>query len=190
MSSKLFFYDLETTGVKHWQNGIHQISGIVVIDGKEMERFNFKIQPNPACIIDEEALKIGGITKETLSTYMPMKEGYGQILGLLAKYVDKYNKQDKFHLIGYNNAGFDDKFLRAFFVQMNDSYFNSWFWGNSIDVMVLASYHLRKERTKLKDFKLSTVAAYFGVQVDENKLHDALYDVELTKEIYDTIEMF
>ena len=25
--NKLFFYDLETTGVKFWKNGIHQISG-------------------------------------------------------------------------------------------------------------------------------------------------------------------
>ena len=32
--SKLFFYDLETTGVKHWKNGIHQISGRIVIDGE------------------------------------------------------------------------------------------------------------------------------------------------------------
>lgn len=33
--SKLLFFDLETTGVKYWRNGIHQISGAVVIDGKE-----------------------------------------------------------------------------------------------------------------------------------------------------------
>lgn len=31
---KLFFYDLETTGVKYWQNGVHQISGAIVIDGE------------------------------------------------------------------------------------------------------------------------------------------------------------
>ena len=30
--SKLLFFDLETTGVKFWRNGIHQIGGIVDID--------------------------------------------------------------------------------------------------------------------------------------------------------------
>ena len=35
MTSKLLFFDLETTGVKFWRNGIHQIGGIVDIDGQE-----------------------------------------------------------------------------------------------------------------------------------------------------------
>lgn len=38
MTSKLLFFDLETTGVKFWRNGIHQIGGIVDIDGQEAER--------------------------------------------------------------------------------------------------------------------------------------------------------
>lgn len=41
---KLFFYDLETTGVKYWKNGIHQISGAIVIDGEVKERFNFRVK--------------------------------------------------------------------------------------------------------------------------------------------------
>lgn len=27
---KLLFFDLETTGVKFWRNGIHQIGGVVI----------------------------------------------------------------------------------------------------------------------------------------------------------------
>lgn len=45
--SKLFFYDLETTGVKDYKHGIHQISGMIVIDDVEKERFDLKVQPNP-----------------------------------------------------------------------------------------------------------------------------------------------
>ena len=33
--SKLLFFDLETTGVKFWRNGIHQIGGIVTCDKHE-----------------------------------------------------------------------------------------------------------------------------------------------------------
>lgn len=186
---KLLFYDLETTGVKHWRNGIHQISGIVVIGGEEKERFNFKVKPNEKAEIDKAALDVCGITEDDLKTYMDMRECYGKLLGVLTKYVDKFNKSDKFHLVGYNNAGFDDKFLRAFFTQLGDSYFGSWFWADSIDCMVLASYALRSERAKLANFQLATVAKYLGVEVDTTKTHDALYDVQLTRAIYNNIEL-
>ena len=103
---------------------------------------------------------------------------------MLGKYVDKFNKKDKFHLVGYNNASFDNQFFRAFFTQNNDVYFGSWFWADSLDVMVLAANHLRKERARLVDFKLKTVAAHLGIEVDESRLHDAEYDIDLTYQIF------
>ncbi len=36
---KLLFFDLETTGIKYWRNGVHQISGEIVIDGVTKESF-------------------------------------------------------------------------------------------------------------------------------------------------------
>lgn len=56
--SKLLFFDLETTGVKFWRNGIHQIGGIVDIDGQEVERFDIRLAPNPAATIEQEALDV------------------------------------------------------------------------------------------------------------------------------------
>jgi len=195
MTEKLFLFDLETTGVKYWRNGIHQISGEITIDGETKEQFNFKVKPYHACDIEDEALKIAGVTREDLLTYQDMKEVYQEIEKMLAKYVDKFNKTDKFHLVGYNNSAFDNAFFRAFFVQNAldkksadyGNYFGSWFWSDSIDVMVLASNALRKERDKIENFKLSTVARYFGIEVDDAKLHDAMYDIYLTKEIYKKI---
>jgi len=137
---KLFFYDLETTGTKFWKNGIHQISGAIVIDGQVKEFFDFKVRPNESALIDDEALKIGNVSLEQIKAYPSMKEVYSKIITMLSKYVDKFNKKDKFHLAGYNNASFDNPFFRAFFVQNNDFYFGSWFWSDCIDVMVLASY--------------------------------------------------
>lgn len=49
--AKILFYDLETTGVMYWKNGIHQISGIIDIDGEIKETFNFKMQPNPNAVM-------------------------------------------------------------------------------------------------------------------------------------------
>ena len=187
--SKLFFYDLETTGVKHWKNSIHQISGRIVIDGELKEEFNFKTKPNPNCIIEEEALAVAGIKKEDLENYQPFNQTYKEIVNMLSKYVDKYNKKDKFHLVGYNNASFDNQFLRAFFVQNLDNYFGSWFWSDSIDVMVLASNFLREKRDSLENFKLMTVAKHLDIEVEEEKLHDALYDIHLTQQIFNKVSL-
>ena len=139
---KILFFDLETTGIRYWRNGIHQISGEIVIDGECKESFNFHVRPNPQCDVDEEALKICHVTKEQIFAYPPMEEVYKQFTQMLSKYVDKYDRSDKFFLAGYNNASFDNYFLKAFFVQNGDNYFYSWFWVNSIDVMVLATQHL------------------------------------------------
>ena len=43
---KKIFYDLETTGVDHRRNGIHQLAGCIEIDGEIVESFNFKVAPN------------------------------------------------------------------------------------------------------------------------------------------------
>jgi DNA polymerase-3 subunit epsilon len=185
--NKLFFYDLETTGVKFWKNGIHQISGKIVIDGETKETFNFKVQPHKDAIIEDEALAVGGITREDLANYKPMHEVYSELIAILSKYVDKYNKTDKFHLVGYNNASFDNQFFRAFFTQMGDNYFGSWFWADTHDVMVMASVYLASSRAKMPNFKLSTVAKEFDIDVLDESLHDALYDIELTEQIYNEI---
>ena len=181
---KLFFFDLETTGTNPARHGIHQISGMIEIDGVEQERFDFKVRPNPKAEILDEALAVGGVTREQIEAYPPMGEIYGKLTDLLSRYVNKFNKADKFFLVGYNNAAFDNQFLRGFFLQNGDNYFGSWFWSNSIDVMVLASQYLMGERHLMSNFKLSTVASQLGVTVSEDKLHDALYDIYLTREAY------
>ena len=53
--------------------------------------------------------------------------------------------------------------------------------------MVLASEFLKNKRHGMKDFKLMTVAREVGIEIDEAKLHDATYDIMLTREIYKII---
>ena len=185
---KYVYFDLETTGVMHWKNGIHQMSGAIEVDDVVLDEFNFKVAPNPKAIIDKGALDVGGVTEEQIKEYAPMSIVYKDFTALLAKHVDKFNKTDKFFLVGYNNASFDNQFLRAWFVQNNDNYFGSWFWSNSIDVMVLASEYLKEVRHTMVDFKLKTVAKQLGIEIDEKKLHDAKYDIHLTSSIYKIIK--
>ena len=75
--SKLLFFDLETTGVKFWRNGIHQIGGIVDIDGQETERFDIRLAPNPAATIEHEALDVAGVPWSRYSRINLWKKGTG-----------------------------------------------------------------------------------------------------------------
>lgn len=184
---KLFFFDLETTGTNPGRHGIHQISGEIMVDGVTREQFDFKVRPNPQAQIEEDALKVGGVTKEQILAYPPMYDIYRKIINMLEKYVDRYNKKDKYFLVGFNNASFDNQFLRGFFLQNGDQYFGSWFWSNSFDVMVLATPYLAANRAEMENFKLATVAKALGIEVSEDNLHDASYDIALTKGIFQIV---
>lgn len=184
---KLLFFDLETTGTLVNKHGIHQISGMVVIDGEVKETFNLHVQPNPQALIEPAALEVGGVTETQIKAYPPMGVIYNQFVDMLSKYADRYNKKDKFFLVGYNNASFDNQFLRAWFIQNGDKFFGSWFWANSIDVMVMATPYLADQRADMENFKQGTVAKTLGIAIDDSKLHDALYDIEVCKAIYDKV---
>jgi len=179
-----FFYDLETTGVNHKQNSIHQIAGFIEVDGIVAEEFDFKVAPNPKAKIEEDALKVGNVTEEEIKAYPAMEVVYKKIIKLLGKYVDRYDPIHKMYLTGYNNRKFDDLFFRAWFEQNGDSFFGSWFYTESLDVQVLAAEYLIPRRHNMKAFKLKSVAKELGLVVEEDKLHDGVYDVYLTREIY------
>ena len=182
-----FFYDLETTGLDSHKNAIHQIAIIVEVNGKIVESLDWKIRPFEGAKLDPIALKVGNVVEAQIMSYPDSTEVFKRLKSMLSKYVDKYDKTDKMHLVGFNNRYFDDRFLRAWFEREGDSYFGAWFWADSLDVMVLASQRLIHERHRMKNFKLMTVAETLGVEVEEAKLHDGVYDVAITREAYNKI---
>ena len=97
--------------------------------------------------------------------------------------MDRYDTLDKFHLIAYN-AKFDTDHLRAWFAKNGDKFFGSWFWHPPLDVMSFAAIGLMRRRPSLDNFKLLTVAEALGLEIDEERSHDALYDVELAREVF------
>ncbi len=185
---KIFAFDVETTGVDSNRNCIHQISFKLVVDGAIKEAGTRNVRPHPKAVIEDEALKISGVTREILDSYtMSQKDLYDELVLMLGKYCDKFSKTDKIYLAGFNNAKFDDLFLRKLWDMNGDQYFNSWFWSNSLDAMILATPYLAYDRPAMANFKLATVAAACGVYVDEKMLHDAEYDIHLTLEILKTV---
>jgi len=180
---KLIYIDVETTGIAFPQSGLIQLAGAIEIEGQKPQTFQYHIQTFPDDVIEEEALAINGITREEMAGFDNPRKVYRDFINLLEKYVDRYDRADKFHFIGYN-AIFDSNHLRAWFEKNNDKYFGSWFYFPPIDVMGMAALHLMTRRAGMKDFKLLTVARELGLKVDEEKMHDARYDVGLTREMF------
>lgn len=179
-----FYYDLETTGLVAGTHGIHQMSGLIEVDGEVVKEFNYKVKPREGSVLDPMALEVGGITKKDFEGYEPMADVYRKLVGLLTRYIDKYDRTNKAFLCGYNNATFDDIHLRQWFLDMGDPYFGSWFFGESLDVRILAAQYLLDRRATMPSFKLSAVAKELGISVDDTKLHDAWYDIYLTRKVY------
>lgn len=182
--SKLLYLDLETTGLYSWKNAVVQISGEVEIDGVTKEKFNLLVKPFAGAVIEDTALKVNGRTREELETFTCAPEIFNVFRTMLEKYVSKWNKKDKFFMVGYNSHSFDSQFLREFFKKNGEKYYGSYFWSAGHDVMLLAAYKLSEVRHQMKDFKLMTVAKQLGIEVDESRLHDAEYDIEITKAMY------
>jgi DNA polymerase-3 subunit epsilon len=160
---------------------------IIEIDGEVKETFDLKVQPFPNQIVTPESLEINNITMDMLKTYPKPKDVHKEFSELLCTYVDRYDKSDKFFMVGYNSAGFDDQFLRTWFKNAGDNYYGSMIWWPTIDVAILVMDAIKEQRNKFINFQLPTVAKMLGIEVDESKLHDALYDVYLTRELYQKI---
>lgn len=184
MKQVLVFFDTETTGTNPNRHSIHKLSGMVEVDGKVVEKFDFKLKPHPKAEVTSEALAVGRVTEKQIMAYPPYENAYAGFLKMMSKYIDRYNKVDKAWLVGFNNRSFDDVFLRKLFYLCKDEFFGAWFWSDSLDVMVLASQYLMDRRRVMSSFKLVRVAMELGIEVDETKLHDSNYDAYLTREIY------
>ena len=181
--SKIMFIDTETTGLEIERHALVQIGAIIEIDGEVKEKINLDIAPFPNAEISESALRVIGKSPSELTAYPSSVSQYKEFKSILAKYVDKYNKADKFHFVGYN-AVFDDAFLRKFFKRNGDSYYGSFFWWPPIDVAQMAQLTFMETRASFKSFKLQDVATKMGLDVNAEQLHDALFDVELTRDIF------
>lgn len=179
---KIAYVDLETTGTDPAKHGIHQIALLIVADGQLAESADFNVRPFEDKEIVQEALDVAGVTKEALERYRSPAIVMPQLQEVLGRHVDKFNRLDKLVFAGYR-ADFDNQFLRRFWSDCGDRYFGSWFYNGVVDAMSLAMLALGEERASMPDFKLGTVAEYLGIKTDIDGLHDAMYDIKLTREV-------
>ena len=180
---KLAFIDVETGGLNIGRDPVLQISWILRVNNEEYSN-NVFITANPKDC-DPVALEVTGIDPESEQA---IQEEYAVRLLIqdLKKFIDPDNPKDRFYFVGFNCQTFDSAFIRRLFVKYYYRY-SDYFWDPTIDTMLLAAGCCLGQRQKLGDFKLVTVAKSLGLTVDEDMLHDSLYDVMLTKDIFDIL---
>lgn len=184
---KYFFFDTETTGLDPDRCAITQLAG-VLFNGEEKENINIFMRPFPGAQISAEALEAQGQTMSHLEILPDERDGFRGLLSILDKTVDKYNREDKIFIFGWN-VGFDVQFLRALFKRNGNDFFGSYFFTPPIDVMSIAADRLQSVRSKLQNFKLETVYDFIFPEKKGivNKFHDATVDAQATLDIYEKI---
>jgi len=184
---KILWIDLETTGCSPTKNGIIQAAFLIDIDGEIKEKHNFFIKPDPELSVKLQALEVSGITEKQIETFESEKVVYEKIKTIFDKYIQKFDSDDKFVIGGYN-IKFDIGFFTSFWKRQKDDYLFSYF-GSSLDVMQLVTLAILKGKIeKPINKKLTTIADIFNI---EFKAHDALADIEATRELENKlIELF
>jgi DNA polymerase-3 subunit epsilon len=182
---KTLYFDVETSGTDDKVNGILQLAGTIECEERGKERFSFHMKPFPDQIIEDSALEANGITRAEIESFADPVVCYDEFLRIIGKYVGRYDKTDKLTLIGYNSR-FDDGFLREWFTRCGADKFTygSHFWWPAIDVSNMVAVKYRESRSDFENFKLMTVAKTLGIKVDEERAHEAGYDVLITKAVY------
>ena len=180
--NKIIFIDTETGGVNPEKSALIQLSGIIRIDKKDVEKFNFYIKPFENSEVNEKALEVQGRTLDELKAekYIEEKEVYKQFINLLDKYIDKYDKTDKFIVAGYN-VRFDVDILKALFQRHGNNFLFSYLDSSMLDPL----YSIRLLQIAgilpvLENNKLETWCKYFGIEFEA---HDSLEDIEATKKL-------
>ena len=185
MEKKFVYFDVETGGLDFKVNPILSLAMLYEYKDKR-DSLVVYIKPEQDQVCEAGALEVNGFTMKEINSdkFVSYKEAYSIIIKWLSGKINKFDKRDKAWLVGFNSQSFDTPFLIELFNRNSDKYFFSWFWPENMDVRILAGMKLMNQRPSMPNFKLMTVAKHIGLNIDESKAHDAIYDVEITREIF------
>lgn len=181
MKSKKLWFDTETTGIDPFKHDIVQIAGLIEIDGVICEEFNIKCAPTNLETVSQEALDVTGLTLDEIKSWQAPGFALNQLLKIFDKYIDKFNKADRFTPCGHNSQ-FDLNMLQSFF-RKNGNKFGTGSYQNwkAIDTLMFVRIIDDAYPLGVENHKLGTLCEHFGISIDA---HDALSDIKATRELY------
>ncbi|MDR3113364.1 MAG: 3'-5' exonuclease [Endomicrobium sp.] len=177
--SKIIYIDTETTGTNPVKQDVLQVAALVEIGGQIVSEFEIFCQPYDYSAIDPKALEITGFKISDIKEWHKPADAYRQFTEFLSKYVDKYNKADKFIPAG-QNVLFDLEFLHSWVAKSGDKYFGSYVSRNYIDLRVFTVAARAWGLLQCENVKLETICAACGVEL--TAAHNAMADIKATRE--------
>lgn len=160
--------DIETTGLDYIKDEIIEIGALKVRDDKIIAELGILLKPTIQVPVIVEELT--GITSQCLD-----KEGID-----LEQAMKQYKDFIGADLLVFHNAPFDQQFLiqasRRCCIEMPRN--------KSVDILTLA----RRNISGVKNYKLNTLANYFGIQNEQR--HRAVDDCKLIYGVYINLKEF
>ncbi len=184
---KLSFLDTETTGLFVGEHEVVQLTIIAEQDGKPIGIFNEHARPNYPERISEQALQKQNKTLEDLMAYQPREEFFEKLITFLDTHIDKYQKDDKFDIVGYN-VKFDIDHIQKLFEEFDHKYYGSYFTYDPIDILPLVQLMRKTGVIETKNAKLETICEALGFPFEEGQAHDAIWDVRKCRQLFYKIE--
>lgn len=166
MGKTFVVFDFETTGLDTRRCKIIEIGAVKIIDGKIRETFTSLINPHEP--LEPDTIKTTNITDDMLEDQPDIEEVF----------PDFHKFCEDTILVGHNSASFDLQILNRVAGE-----FKFKFPSKSEDTLILARRFL-----KLRNYKLGTLAKYYGV-TNENA-HRALADAIATAKIFINLAKF
>ena len=172
--------DIETTGLDSLKNGIVSIGAVSFNNPNEIFYEECRIDSDD--VIDEEALKINGFTKEQITDKNKQSQSE-----LINNFYFWLGKQDNRILAGHNIGFFDLNFIKAKVIKYNIIIKSR---HRSIDLCSVAQtkyFEIYKDFL-IDDFKenamnLPNILKFCGLKDNRNK-HNALEDAKLAAECF------
>lgn len=180
---KIFYFDIETTGLDATRHGIVQIAYIMERDGDIQYQGNLHVRPFPDDTIDDAAMVIHGYDRARIASFTNPRIAYSLLLSTLDLFIDKYDKTDKAYPCAFNGA-FDLGFLLRFFQRNDNQYLFSYINTRLIDPLALFRYMDFQGKIGLQSYSMISLCNHFDIPLTA---HDAMSDIIATRALLQKI---
>jgi DNA polymerase III epsilon subunit-like protein len=168
---KLIFIDTETTGLNPATHEIIEL-GVVLVDPitlNEFDQVSYKVLPQRISAADEHALAMNHYSFMSWQQAKPFQDEAGPYISSLST--------PKSIICGHN-IKFDVAFLESMFSRYAPDL--PFVYGGTLDTQTLA----KKLAVATPSYRLSILCQKFGVSIDVEKQHSALYDILANVELF------
>lgn len=177
--NRLLIFDTETGGLDPAIHSLLSIGGVVWEDGRIVDTIEINIVEDQITA-DIKAL---AVNKIDLAEHKANGVDIYDAINLWEAFVTKHFGTKKVELCGHN-VGFDLGFLKRFYrLSSREQFYDKRYSYRSLDTISLAFGLKLSGKLPLQKLNLASLWKHYGIEVSQDKAHNALTDALVTAEI-------